>query len=94
MQVAAVRDAITFYEQAWHLMDEHLHDQNMVPRLSGPKIEHLYTHLGQAYELNAEWEKARAVYKLLLTYSRDSSQSAVESTTLKRLATLTSSPST
>jgi predicted ATPase len=88
MQVAAVRDAITFYEQAWHLMDERLHDQDLRTMLSGPEIEHLYTHLGRAYELNAEWEKARAVYKLLLTYARDSSQSVIESTTLKRLATL------
>jgi hypothetical protein len=88
MRVAAVHDAISFYEQAQHLMAERLHGLDPEAMLSGPKIEHLYTHLGRAYELNAEWEKARAVYTLLLTYARDSSQSVIESTTLKRLATL------
>jgi DNA-binding SARP family transcriptional activator len=88
MRVAAVRDAITFYEQARHLMTERLHGLDLGVMLPAPKIEHLYTHLGRAYELNAEWEKARAVYTLLLSYARDLGQSVMESTAINRLATL------
>ena len=88
MRVAAIRDAITFYEQARHLMTERLHELDQGATLLGPKIEHLYTHLGRAYELNADWEKARAVYTLLLSYARDSGQTVMESATLNRLATL------
>jgi predicted ATPase len=88
MRVAAVRDAISFYEQAQHLMAERLHGHDLEAMLSGPKIEHLYTHLGRVYELNAEWEKARAAYRLLLAYARDSGQSAMESTAINRLMTL------
>jgi predicted ATPase len=88
MQVAAVRDAITFYEQAQHLMTEHFHGHNLGAMLSGPKIEHLYTHLGRAYELNAEWEKARVVYTLLIEYAQDSGQPVMENAAKSRLATL------
>jgi hypothetical protein len=86
--VAAVRDAISFYEQARHLMAERSHGHDLGAMLPAPEIEHLYTDLGRAYELNAEWEKARAVYTLLLAYARDSGQSAMESTALNRLTTL------
>jgi predicted ATPase len=88
MRVAAIRDAISLYEQARHLMTERLDGIDLESTLSGSKIEHLYTHLGRAYELNAEWEKARAIYTLLLTYARDSGQPVMESNTLNHLATL------
>jgi predicted ATPase len=84
MRVAAVRDAISFYEQARHLMVEQL----LETMLPAPEIEHLYTHLGQAYELNAEWEKARISYTSMLAFARDAFQSEMESTALNRLATL------
>lgn len=89
MRVVAVRDAISFYEQARHLMAERLHGHDLGATLSGPKIEHLYTHLGRAYELNAEWEKAQAVYTLLLTYAQDSGLPAMESSAKSHLSTLT-----
>jgi hypothetical protein len=88
MRVAAVRDAITLYEQARHLLIERLHGHDLGAMLPAPKIEHLYTHLGRAYELNAEWEKARVAYTLLLSYARDSGQPVMESTAINRLATL------
>src|SRR6202011_5817621 len=50
MQVVAVRDAITFYEQARHLLAEPLLGTG--PMLPISQIEHLYTHLGRAYELD------------------------------------------
>jgi hypothetical protein len=34
--------------------------------LPASEVEHLYIHLGRAYELNAEWEKARMAYTSLL----------------------------
>ncbi len=84
MRVVAVHDAIAFYEQAKHLLDEHLLE---VPP-SAPEIEHLYTNLGQAYELNTEWEKARSAYTEMLTYARDACLSGIENTAINHLATL------
>ena len=84
MRVVAMHDAITFYEQAQHLMVEQL----LETMLPASEIEHLYTNLGQAYELNAEWEKARAAYTLMLAFARDACQPVMESTALNRLATL------
>jgi uncharacterized protein HemY len=84
-----VRDAITLYEQARHLLTEQLHGLGLLTMLPAPEIEHLYTHLGRAYELNAEWEKARAVYTAMLAYARDACQPAMESTAQSHLANLT-----
>jgi predicted ATPase len=88
MRVVAVRDAITFYEQARHLMAEPVQSYDLKAMLPAPEIEHLYTHLGRSYELNAEWEKARAVYTVMLAYAQDARQPAMESTALNRLAAL------
>src|SRR5216683_1298246 len=84
----AVRDAITLYEQAQHLMTERSRGLSLLTMLPAPEIEHLYTYLGRAYELNAEWEKAQAVYMLMLAHAQDVCQPAMESTALNRLATL------
>src|SRR5713101_306335 len=88
MRVVAVRDAITLYEQAQHLMTERSRGLSLLTMLPAPEIEHLYTYLGRAYELNAEWEKAQAVYMLMLANAQDVCQPAMESTALNRLATL------
>jgi DNA-binding SARP family transcriptional activator len=88
MRVLAVRDAITFYEQARHLMVEPMQSLGLKAMLPAPESEHLYTNLGQAYELNAEWEKARAVYTSMLVYAQDACEPVMESTALNRLAVL------
>jgi DNA-binding SARP family transcriptional activator len=88
MRVIAVRDAITFYEQARQLMAEPLQAHDLQAMLPAPEIEHLYTQLGRAYELNAEWEKAREVYTVMLEYAQDTGQQALESTARTRLTTL------
>ena len=88
MQVVAVRDAITFYEQARHLLAELLQSHDLKAMLSASEIEHLYIHLGRAYEVNTEWEQARAVYTSLLAYARDACEPVMESTALNRLAIL------
>jgi hypothetical protein len=35
------------------------------------KTSPIYIHLGRAYELNAEWEKARAAYTSMLAYAHE-----------------------
>src|SRR5438105_3931457 len=78
MRVVAVTSAISFYEQARHLIDERLHGLDLGAMLPAPEIEHLYTHLGRAYELNAEWEKDRTAYTSMLVYAQDARQHAME----------------
>src|SRR5713226_2972148 len=88
MRVVAVRDALTFYEQARNLMAERWHGLDLGTMLPAPEIEHLYTHLGRAYELNAQWEKARTAYTSMLAYAQDARQPVMESTALNHLAAL------
>ncbi len=89
MRVVAVRDAITLYEQARHLLTEPVPSLSLEATLPAPEIEHLYTQLGRAYELNAEWEKARTAYTSLLAYAQDACQPAMESAAQSRLEALT-----
>ena len=88
MRVVAVRDAITFYEQAQHLLTEQWQRLDLGTLLPTSEIEHLYIQLGRAYELNAEWEKARASYTLLLVYAQDARQPVMERSALDSLAAL------
>src|SRR6266566_4015397 len=88
MRVVAVRDAITFYEQARHSLAERVQSYDLKAMLPAPEIEHLYTHLGRAYELNAEWEKARAVYTVLLAYAQEAGELVMESNAQSCLAAL------
>jgi len=88
MRMVAVSGAISFYQQARHLMAEPLHGLNLGDMLPAPEIEHLYAHLGRAYELNAEWEKARTAYTSMLAYAQDARQQVMESAALNRLTTL------
>ena len=88
MRVAAARDAIALYEQAWRLLAKQQRGPGLETVFPAPEIEHLYTRLGRAYEFNAEWEKARMVYAAMLTYARETHQPEMESTAQSRLATL------
>ncbi|MFL5590293.1 MAG: hypothetical protein ACJ8DI_21945, partial [Ktedonobacteraceae bacterium] len=69
-------------------MAERLHGLDLEAMLPAPEIEHLYTQLGRASELNAEWEKARRAYTSLLAYAQDARQPAMESAALDRLAAM------
>jgi uncharacterized protein HemY len=69
-------------------MTERFHGLDLASMLPAPEIEHLYTHLGRAYEANAEWEKARTVYSAMLKYAQDARQPVIESAALNRLATI------
>ncbi len=88
MRVVAVRDAINFYEQAQLLLAEPWHGPGRQAMLPAPEIEHLYLQLGRAYELNAEWEKARATYRLLLAYAQDADNLPMANIALNSLANL------
>src|SRR5581483_10856711 len=88
IRVVAVRDAITFYEQAQHLLAEPVQSHSLEATLPAPEIEHLYTHLGRAYELNAQWEQASTAYTLLLAYAQGACQPVMESTALHSLAAM------
>ena len=70
------------------LLAELLQSHDLKAMLSASEIEHLYIHLGRAYEVNTEWEQARAVYTSLLAYARDACEPVMESTALNRLAIL------
>jgi len=93
MRMVAVHDALTFFEQARHLLAERWHGLGLLSLLPAAEIEHLYIHLGRAYELNAEWEKAREAYTLLLAYAQEAGELVMESTILNRLAILTAQQS-
>jgi DNA-binding SARP family transcriptional activator len=88
MRVVAVRDAITFYEQARHLLAERWYGSGLETMLPAPEIEHLSIQLGRAYELNDEWEKARVTYTLLLVYAQEAHEPEMERAALNCLASL------
>lgn len=83
--VFAVADAIGYYEQARALLQEY---QWLHTELTVAAIEHLYTHLGQAYAFQSAWEKAQETYKELLAYARHKQLPTLISLTLNRLAIL------
>jgi hypothetical protein len=88
MRLVAVRDALTFYEQARHLLAEPVQSLSLEATLPASAIEHLFTHLGRAYELIAEWEKARTAYTSMLAYAQEADELVMESAALNRLAAL------
>lgn len=89
MQLFAVRDAIAFYEQAWHLVERPGGDEyQLLEGILPSDLQHLSILLGRAYELTNEFEKARIVYQAMLAFAQESSVPAMECTALNRLATL------
>ena len=82
MQLFVVRDAIAQYEQARDLLAE---DSQRLPISA---LQHLYSQLGRAYELNNEPEQANSVYQAMLTFAREAGAAPIECAALNRLATL------
>jgi predicted ATPase len=82
LQLFAVHDAIAHYEQARDLASR--------PQVALPAMEllHIYLQLGRAYELNTEFERARATYEDLLASAQVAQQPEIEWAALNRLATL------
>src|SRR6266567_2231298 len=85
---ASTHTSLTMPEEAQHIMAEPMQLLGLLTILPAPEIEHLYTHLGRAYELNEEWKKARAVYTMMLAHARDACQPAMESAAQSRLEAL------
>ena len=63
--VFAVADAVTYYEQARSLLQEHQQLQTTLPTA---EVERLYVHLGQSYAFQNDRAKAQEVYEELLAY--------------------------
>ncbi|HEX6551976.1 MAG TPA: AAA family ATPase [Ktedonobacteraceae bacterium] len=83
--VFAVEDAISHYEQARALLQEHRPQQSV---LQAWEVEHLYVYLGQAYAYQNTWEKAQQAYEELLAYAQQQRLPTLVSMTLNRLAIL------
>src|SRR2546423_902815 len=88
MRVFAGRDALTFYEQAQHLLAARMHGPGPLTILPASEVEHLYIHSGRGYELNACGEKARRAFTGSCTYAREAGELGMESTILNQLAIL------
>jgi tetratricopeptide (TPR) repeat protein len=93
MRLYAARDAIRHYELARHLAETGSLGVGSgaglgTGELSAEDRHHLYLQLARAYELAAEYGKARAVYEALLTWAHETHQPMVECAALNRLARL------
>src|SRR5918998_5142426 len=91
VEVFAAHDAIEHYERARELLAGEEVRTGGGRQLGEPSIlelEHLYTQLGQTYELTNEWDKARAAYETLLTFAREMGEARLEVDALNHLAIL------
>jgi tetratricopeptide (TPR) repeat protein len=79
-----VRVAITHYEAAWRLTEQHGWPEAM----SGADRQSLYGALGRAYELTEAWPKARQIYAAMIADARTLGATAMECMGLNRLATV------
>lgn len=101
--VYAVRDALTHYERAWHLLNELFGESAgtdrhgldaadseapEIRRSARPEIERLYLHMGQAYEWIGAWEQARTVHTALRAYARQVGSRTLEALALMHLANI------
>lgn len=87
MTIFVVHDAINCYEQARQIVEsKYVHSDTslLISR------EHLYDHLGQAYEFVNAWQQARESYESLLKCARVLHEPVAECLALNRLAMLLS----
>ena len=77
VEVFALRDAIVNYERARDLLVAGQYPGGTL-KPSNASVERLYNHLGLAYELTDEWEKARETYETMLAFAQDSGAAKVE----------------
>lgn len=64
--VFALHVAIEHYEQAWQLVAKQPIDHVMQAKITTSDLHHLYSVLGQVYELTRAWEQARPLYAAML----------------------------
>ncbi len=85
MELFAVQDAVVLYERAHALLDAEptvLHEQDEA------RVQHLYLHLGRAYEVLEQWEQALHTYDAMLTTARLSQSTPMVCEALNHLAFL------
>lgn len=85
MEVFAVQDAILWYEQAHRLLDDHT---ALLHVGEEEQIQHLYLHLGRAYEMLEQWEQAQHTYDAMLSSARTTQNSTMVCMALNHLAFL------
>jgi tetratricopeptide (TPR) repeat protein len=88
LRLFVVRDAIAQYKQACDVLAEQGNQQNLPASLPISTLQHLYSQLGRAYELDNEPAQARAVYQAMLALAREMGAATMECAALNRLATL------
>ncbi len=89
MRLFAIRDAIAMYEQAQQFLREYLSEENGYTMIPLSAQHHLSVHLGRAYELNDELEKACTTYSEMLTCAKAHSEPEMACAALNRLAIVT-----
>ena len=85
MDLFAVRDAVTQYEQARSLLQEHPH---LNRQIDPAQLHHLYGRLGRGYELLDAWDQAQAIEEEMLTLAEAIDSVPMRVTALNRLATV------
>ncbi|HEY3232683.1 MAG TPA: AAA family ATPase, partial [Roseiflexaceae bacterium] len=86
LRLFVVREAIAQYEQARDVLAEQ--EQNLPANHPISTLQHLYSQLGRAYELDNEPAQARTVYHAMLALARGMGAATIECAALNRLATL------
>ncbi|MGZ3644393.1 MAG: ATP-binding protein [Ktedonobacteraceae bacterium] len=92
MSLFAVRDAITQYEQALHILQRDESEKVIQMQINAvapaSTLEHLYLQSGRAYEIVNEFEKARNLYNTLRLIARDLNSKTMDCAAINRLAML------
>jgi DNA-binding SARP family transcriptional activator len=86
LRLFVVREAIAQYEHARDVLVEQ--EQNLLANHPISTLQHLYSQLGRAYELDNEPAQARSVYHAMLALARGMGAATIECAALNRLATL------
>ena len=93
MRLFAVRDAIVAYEQARHVIKEHMAQSQRNEARVHSGLQHFYMQLGRAYELSNDVVQAQITYRELLAYACETQKPEVEVAALNSLATLSAQDS-
>lgn len=86
MAVFAIRDAISYYEQAQHLLQQHAPDPAHQVDISISQRWHLWASLGRAYVVSADWHAAQLNYTAMLAFARSCIEPIMECEALVCLA--------
>lgn len=88
LRLFALRDAVTFYEQALQFLVEQQMRPEVFSAMPLSVIEHLYIQLGRTYELLNEREHARATYQGMLMLAKKLNITVLACVALNQLAAI------